>query len=130
MKLLLDTHIFLWFISGDKRLPAFVQTSIRNSENEVYLSVASVWEALVKYQLGKLSLPDSPEKYLPLQRKRHGIDSLPISEACVTQLAKLPKIHRDPFDRILISQALEYGLTMVTIDEIIFDYPVIILNQL
>ena len=86
-------------------------------------------EALIKYQLGKLPLPDSPEKYLPLQRKRHEIDSLPISEACVAQLANLPKIHRDPFDRILISQALEYGLILVTIDETIRNYPVNILKQ-
>ena len=68
MKILLDTHIFLCFISGDSRLPADVRDAIRDRDNEVYLSVASVWESIVKYQLGKLPLPESPETYLPKQR--------------------------------------------------------------
>lgn len=68
MKILLDTHIFLWFISGDSRLPADVRDAIRDRDNEVYLSVASVWESIVKYQLGKLPLLESPETYLPKQR--------------------------------------------------------------
>jgi len=65
MRLLLDTHIFLWFISGDERLPKAMQDTIRNLDNEVYLSVVSLWEAIIKYQLGKLPLPNPPETYLP-----------------------------------------------------------------
>ena len=71
MRLLLDTHIFLWFISGDRRLPEAMLDSIRNVDNEVYLSVVSLWEAIVKYRLGKLPLPQPPELYLPKQRQRH-----------------------------------------------------------
>jgi PIN domain nuclease of toxin-antitoxin system len=83
MKLLLDTHIFLWFISGDQRLPDTVLANIRDLDNEVYLSVVSLWEAIVKYQIGKLPLPQPPENYLPIQRERHQISSLSLDEASV-----------------------------------------------
>lgn len=128
MKLLLDTHIFLWFISGDNRLSDDQRDSIQDPGNEVFLSVASLWEIIVKYQLGKLPLPQSPESYIPLQRQRHLIASLPLDEASVAQLAKLPPIHRDPFDRMLICQALEYGMTILTVDHIFPSYSVTILN--
>ena len=128
MKLLLDTHIFLWFISGDNRLSAAAQASIRDPNNEVYLSVASIWEAVVKHQLGKLPLPQPPETYLPLQRQRHLIKSLTIDEDTIMYLPKLPALHRDPFDRILICQALQHGLTIVTIDAAIAAYSVPTIN--
>ncbi len=124
MKLLLDTHIFLWFISGDARLPDGMRESIRNPSDEVYLSVASLWEIIIKHQLGKLSLPQPPESYIPAQRERHLIASLSLDEASVAQLPQLPPIHHDPFDRMLICQALEHGLTIVTIDSLMSSYPV------
>ncbi len=124
MKLLLDTHIFLWFINGDKRLSDDMQQDIRDPDNEVYLSVVSLWEVVVKHQLGKLSLPEAPESYLPVQRQKHQIASLPLDETSVSQLAKLPFIHRDPFDRMLICQAMAHGLTIVTVDNLILAYPV------
>lgn len=99
-------------------------TAVRNSRNEVYLSVISIWEAAIKYNLGKLPLPESPESYLPRQRKRHHIVSLPVDEACVTHLSVLPSHHRDPFDRMLICQALEHDLVLATVDEKIRKYPV------
>jgi len=123
MNLLLDTHIFLWFISGDHRLPDALRDSIRDPGNTVYLSVVSIWEAMVKYQLGKLPLPQPPENYLPLQRERHQIASLPLDEASVVQLATLPPLHRDPFDRMLMSQALQHNLIIVTVDPAILAYP-------
>lgn len=129
MKLLLDTHIFLWFISGDERLPVMMRDSIRNPENDVYVSVVSLWEAIVKHQLGKLPLPQPPETYLPVQRERHQIASLALDEASVSQLAKLPPLHRDPFDRMLICQAAEHGLTLVTVDDMIASYPVPVLRR-
>ncbi|MBM3237871.1 type II toxin-antitoxin system VapC family toxin, partial [Candidatus Poribacteria bacterium] len=128
-KLLLDTHIFLWFLSGDKRLPAAMRDSIRDFDNEVYLSVVSLWEAIIKYQLGKLPLPKPPENYLPIQRKLHQISSLSLDEVSVSQLANFPPIHRDPFDRMLICQAIKYGLTIVTVDNVICNYPVPVLNH-
>lgn len=124
MRLLLDTHIFLWFISGDDRLPKAMYQSIRDVDNQVFLSVVSLWEATVKYQLGKLPLPHSPSSYLPLQRERHQISCLPLDEGSVSHLAELPQIHRDPFDRMLICQAVEHDLTLVTVDDVVSAYPV------
>lgn len=83
MKLLLDTHIFLWFISADARLSAAAKALIIAPENEVYLSVASVWEVVIKHQLGKLPLPQAPAIYLPAQRQNHRIASLAIDEAAI-----------------------------------------------
>jgi PIN domain nuclease of toxin-antitoxin system len=124
MKLLLDTHIFLWYISGDTKLPAATRDAIRDSNNEVYLSVVSVWEAIVKYQLGKLPLPQPAAQYLPEQRERHAIASLPLDEASATRLETLPSFHCDPFDRMLICQALEHQLVVASVDGTIRDYPV------
>ncbi|MCH8042294.1 MAG: type II toxin-antitoxin system VapC family toxin [Planctomycetes bacterium] len=124
MKLLLDTHVFLWFIGGDARLSSQLGSSIRDPENDVYLSVVSVWEAIVKQQLGKLSLPEPAESYLPKQRRRHLIAPLPLDEESVAQLAGLPDHHRDPFDRMLICQATHWGLTIATEDAQIRAYPI------
>ena len=124
MKLLLDTHIFLWFISGDQRLPEDKREYICDPDNDIYLSVVSIWEAIIKYQLGKLPLPEPPEKYLPIQRERHEILSLPLDEASVSHLTQLPAIHRDPFDRMLICQSNVHNLPILTVDEIIQKYPV------
>jgi PIN domain nuclease of toxin-antitoxin system len=124
MRLLLDTHIFLWFITADARLSLGEQQAIRDGANEVYLSVVSLWETMIKYQLGKLPLPEAPEHFLPVQRERHQITSLPLDEDSVRYLAFLPHLHRDPFDRILVSQALALGLTLMTHDSLIRAYSV------
>jgi PIN domain nuclease of toxin-antitoxin system len=124
MRLLLDTHIFLWYISADSQLPVSFRDTIRDPANEVYLSVASVWEAVIKYHLGKLPLPEAPAEYLPRQREAHQIATLPIEEAAFAHLAALPPLHRDPFDRMMIAQALQHGLTLVTVDEAVRAYPV------
>jgi PIN domain nuclease of toxin-antitoxin system len=124
MRILLDTHIFLWFISGDSQLSPDVRDVIRDLDNEVYLSVVSVWEAIVKYQLGKLPLPEHPETYLPKQRDLHQVASLSLDESSVIQLAKLPSLHRDPFDRMLICQGLQNDLTIATVDTAVRAYSV------
>ena len=124
MNLLLDTCIFLWFISGDQRLPASMREAIRDPANAVHLSAVSLWEIIVKYQLGKLSLPRPPEQYIPEQRQRHRIASLPLDEDSVARLQQLPPLHRDPFDRMLICQALARNLTLLTVDDKIRAYPV------
>ncbi len=124
MRLLLDTHIFLWYITADSRLPVIFRDAIREPQNEVYLSVASLWEIIVKYQLNKLPLPQSPEIYVPTQRRKHQIKILPLYETAVCELVKLPALHRDPFDRILICQALANNLTIVTVDAQIQNYQV------
>lgn len=80
MKLLLDTHIFLWFISGSNQLSTRFRDHIQDPDNTVYLSVVSLWECIIKYQLEKLPLPESPEIYLPKQRKQHRIDNLKVGK--------------------------------------------------
>jgi PIN domain nuclease of toxin-antitoxin system len=127
MNILLDTHIFLWYISGDKNLPDYMRDEIQKSENEVYLSIVSIWESIIKYQLGKLPLPQPPEIYLPLQRERHLISSLSLDERSVIQLSSLPSIHRDPFDRMLICQSIEHKMSIATVDHNVRAYPVILL---
>lgn len=124
MRLLLDTHVFLWLISGSPEIPPTVLSTIRDPRNQVFLSVASVWESIVKFQLGKLALPEPPETFLPAQRERHQVSSLAIEEADLSHLAALPPIHRDPFDRILMAQALRSSLVFVTVDARIRAYPV------
>jgi PIN domain nuclease of toxin-antitoxin system len=89
----------------------------------------SLWEATVKYQLGRLPLPEPPDAFLPDQRRRHEIASLPLDEASVSKLASLPQIHRDPFDRMLICQALAHELTIVTVDDAVASYPVPVLGR-
>ena len=105
------------------------QESIRDVDNDVYLSVVSLWEAVVKHRLGKLPLPHPPATYLPTQRARHQIASLSLDEASVRHLVILPPVHRDPFERMLVCQALEHGLTMVTVDPIFEGYPAPILSR-
>ncbi len=123
MRLLLDTHIFLWLLTGDRRLPLPWVHEIRDPVNQVFLSVVSLWEALIKYQLGKLPLPEAPEIYIPRERRRHLIETLDVDEGSVVALATLPPLHRDPFDRLLIAQAIALGMTIVTVDHAIRAYP-------
>lgn len=129
MRLLLDTHIFLWYITGDTRLLTAWQAILRDPTNEIFLSVVSVWEIGIKYHLGKLPLPQPPETYLPQQRTRHRISSLPLEEVALRHLGTLPALHRDPFDRVLVCQALEHNLTLVTVDAAIRAYPVQVLAE-
>jgi PIN domain nuclease of toxin-antitoxin system len=124
MKLLLDTHIFLWFIAGDPKISTVSVEAIRDPGNEVFLSVFSVWEAIIKYQLKKLLLPHAPETYMPQQRDRHKIASLELDEQSVAKLAGLPALHRDPFDRMLVCQAIAGNMTLVTVDSALRSYPV------
>jgi PIN domain nuclease of toxin-antitoxin system len=122
MRLLLDTHVFLWMIAGDGRLSASARQRISDPANEVFLSVASIWECVVKSQVGKLTLPQPVANYLTIQRTLHQVANLDIDEASVAGIEQLPMLHRDPFDRILIAQALQYGLTLLTADAAVLAY--------
>lgn len=124
MRLLLDTHIFLWYVTANPKMPANFRLAIQEPANEPYLSVASIWEAIIKYQLKKLPLPVSPTPFFEQLRIAHGIASLPIEEGAMRHLEGLPPLHRDPFDRILVAQALQHGLTVVTVDHDVLNYPV------
>ncbi|WP_165074491.1 type II toxin-antitoxin system VapC family toxin [Paludisphaera rhizosphaerae] len=124
MRLLLDTHVFLWYITADPKLPASFLEAIQDPGNEVFLSAVSIWEAVIKHGLGKLPLPNAPAEYLPREREVHEIIALPVDEGAMSHLAGLPSLHRDPFDRLLIAQALQHGLTILTIDAEVTAYPV------
>jgi PIN domain nuclease of toxin-antitoxin system len=106
MQLLLATSIFIWYIGKSKRLSRAMVEIIRDEHNEVFLSIASLWEAVIKYQLGKLPLPSPAHLYLPTERRLHQIGSLGIDEGAISRPAELPNHHKDPFDRILVAQAL------------------------
>jgi len=124
LKLLLDTCTFLWIVRGEKSLPDTVRSTFSEPENEIYLSVISVWEINLKYQLGKLPLPLPPEHFVPEQREKHFITSLELTEADILHLANLPNVHKDPFDRMLVCQAIEQALTILTPDPLVRQYPI------
>ena len=124
MKLLLDTCVFLWLTRDAPELSVSARELFRDPDNEVFLSVASVWEISIKHGLGRLPLPEDPTRFVPRQRERHGIVSLPVGEDAALIVHRLPTLHRDPFDRVLVSQALTEGLVILTPDEKIAAYPV------
>ncbi len=124
MRLLLDTHAFLWYITDDPRLSTVAAEAIQDEANEVFLSVVSVWEALAKHQLGKLPLPAPADEYLRSRREQHNIASLAFDEPSLSHLLRLPLHHRDPFDRMLICQALQHELQVLTLDSLFEKYPI------
>jgi PIN domain nuclease of toxin-antitoxin system len=124
VNILLDTCTFLWLAFGSDELSETAKEIFSEPKNEVYLSVASCWEVSVKCSLGRLALPEPPGKFIPDQRNQHSIDSLAISEAATFHLQKLPPYHKDPFDRILICQAIEHSLILLTPDQLISQYPI------
>jgi PIN domain nuclease of toxin-antitoxin system len=123
VKLLLDTCTFLWALKGEPALPAHVTDLFRDPENEVFLSVASAWEIAQKHARGRLRLPEAPERYIAVQREARFIASLAIDEESALHVARLPALHRDPFDRLLVSQAIVHGMTILTPDQLISQYP-------
>lgn len=124
MKLLLDTCTFLWLIADARELSARARNLFRDPGNEVYLSPVSAWEIAVKHALGRLPLPQPPERFVPAAREHHGIDSLPLDEGSVLNVHRLPALHRDPFDRMLVCQAIFHGLAILTPDPAVTQYPV------
>jgi PIN domain nuclease of toxin-antitoxin system len=123
VKLLLDTCAFLWIVGEPGRVPPRVQDAFRAPDNDVYLSAASAWEIAIKYAAGRLSLSAPPERFVPAEREAHGILPLPIDEDASLHVTRLPPLHRDPFDRMLVSQAIGHGLTIATPDPLISQYP-------
>ncbi len=124
MVILLDTCTFLWIINGSMQLSRVAAKAFQDPNNTVYLSSISIWEILANNACGKLTLPEPVADYVKLQRDRHGIESLPLEEAAVLHQPRLPRLHSDPFDRMLLCQALELGCAIMTPDEQIGRYPV------
>ena len=123
MKLLLDTCAFLWIVNRERALPDRVVTALTTPDNEVSLSAVSVWEIAIKHGRGRLPLPDALERFMPHARKRYGIALLAVDEEAALHVAKLPSLHLDPFDRMLVSQAIVHGMTIVTPDPLVTQYP-------
>lgn len=126
MNLLLDTHTLLWFLSGDQRIPLQTVATVADRRNNCYVSMASLWEVSIKIALGKLSL-DFPFSEFPQKLELIDFRQLPITFSHIDGLRNIPNHHRDPFDRLIIGQALEEGMTVVTKDAIFREYPVRVL---
>jgi PIN domain nuclease of toxin-antitoxin system len=124
VRLLLDTCTFLWIVTGSTRLSKQAAQWFSDPSNEVYLSAVSAWEIAVKHSLGTLRLPAPLLDFIPSQREAHGIAALPLTEEEVLYLPKIPQLHRDPFDRMLICQAVVNGFAVLTPDELISQYPI------
>jgi PIN domain nuclease of toxin-antitoxin system len=120
MKLLLDTHIFLWWDADDTRLPVALKEAIADPQNAIYVSAASVWEIAIKRATGKLTFSSSAAKAIA----GHGFHPLPITIRDSEWAGALPLLHRDPFDRLLVAQAQLEGCMLVTVDERILGYQV------
>lgn len=116
MNVLLDTHAFLWFTGADKRLSATARSTIEDPENSCLLSMASAWELSIKASQGKITFDEPFESFLPEQLRLNGFDFFNITWQHVAQVHSLPFHHRDPFDRLIVSQALVDELPVITRD--------------
>jgi len=129
MKVLLDTHVFLWIFSDLHDFPDQARSFFEDVEsNQFFLSDASAWEAAIKFGSGKLKLPEEPEVFFPDRVRRAGYRHLPIDLNHVTRVHSLPRIHGDPFDRLLISQAKFEEMTIISEDPVFERYGVNLLR--
>ncbi|HLO20354.1 MAG TPA: type II toxin-antitoxin system VapC family toxin [Sphingomicrobium sp.] len=124
MKLLLDTHAFLWWVEGAPALGRRARAEVSNPDNEVFVSIASCWELAIKLSLGKLRLTQGLERFIPEQLTRNGFGLLGMEFRHVARVADLPFHHRDPFDRVLVAQALQDELAIVSADRMFRKYGV------
>ncbi|HZL95372.1 MAG TPA: type II toxin-antitoxin system VapC family toxin [Vicinamibacterales bacterium] len=124
MKLLLDTHAFLWWIEGAPALGRRARAEIANPDSEVFVSLASCWELAIKRSLGKLRLTQSLDRFVPEQLTRNGFGLLSVELRHVVRVADLPFHHRDPFDRLLVAQALQDELAIISADRVLRKYGV------
>ena len=124
MKLLLDTHALIWWDEKPVRLGSKARAACLDSANELWLSVASVWEIQIKMMLGRLALRQPLKHLIEDQVKRNGMLILPVKFEHVLRLEYLPERHKDPFDRLLVAQALEENCVLVSHDPLIAQYPV------
>ena len=123
-RLLLDTHTFLWWDSAPERLSATVLALCRDPSVVLYLSLVSLWEIQIKSDLGKMPLLLPLAEIIQSQQAQHGLQLLPILPAHIYALGTLPPHHKDPFDRLLIAQALTEGLSLASVDSVFSSYPV------
>ncbi len=124
MRLLLDTHAFLWWVADDRRLSRKARAAIASRDSACFLSMASVWEMAIKVGLDRLELPSSVDRFVSEQMAANAFEPLPIDLGHAGDVARLPFHHRDPFDRLLVAQALGEGLTIVSADPVFAKYGV------
>jgi PIN domain nuclease of toxin-antitoxin system len=122
VKLLLDTHLLLWAVGYPERLPAAATALLESPENELFFSVASVWEVAIKHGQGRKDFKVPPRLFRDALLE-NGYKEVPILGPHAVAVGKLPPIHRDPFDRILIAQALVEGISLLTADGVMAQYP-------
>lgn len=122
MRALLDTHALLWWLVDSDRLPAHARTVIADGRTELFWSVASSWEIAIKTSLGRLSLPEPPRMLIPKVIREQSLRPLDVSHAHALAVAELPDHHQDPFDRLLIVQAQQEKLPIVSADEMFSRY--------
>ncbi|MBC8185906.1 type II toxin-antitoxin system VapC family toxin [candidate division KSB1 bacterium] len=131
MKYLLDTHTLLWVLFEDEKLSDTAKEIISNSENEIFVSIITYWEIALKYGIGKLQLENITPEEIPLKSKEINIETLILSEKEVSTFYKLPKIrHKDPFDRLIIWQAINENMTLISKDKAMKEYKEFGLNVL
>jgi PIN domain nuclease of toxin-antitoxin system len=123
VRFLLDTHTFLWAVLDDPRLSDKVRALMLNADNELLVSPASYWEIAIKISLGKYTLDDDFEAFMERQTVYSEFTLLPISLKHAAVVASLPFHHRDPFDRLLVAQAISEGIPIVSIDRALDLYP-------
>lgn len=124
MKVLLDTHAFLWWITDSEELSERARTLFEDAENELFLSAASAWEIAIKARLGRIEFTDPPAHVIPEQMAINAIQSLPVQMSHALQTFHLPERHRDPFDRMLVAQSQVEALPILTKDPLIAQYAV------
>lgn len=124
MRLLLDTHVFLWWVAGRPEISRKARTAIASERNECFVSIASCWEMAIKVSLGKLRIEGALDRFLPEQLAANGFQPLAVELKHVARVATLPFHHRDPFDRLLVAQVLEEGLAIVSADAVFAEYGV------
>ena len=124
MKILLDTHIFLWWITDSPELSETARELIADGNNVLFWSAASTWEVSIKHAIGRLPLPEPPEDFLPVEISRNHIESLPVIDEHAFRAGRLPRHHRDPFDRMLVAQAQFESLVLLTNDRKLSQYEV------
>jgi PIN domain nuclease of toxin-antitoxin system len=123
VRVLLDTHVFLWLLTEPERLGAHL-TVVEDRRNTLLVSAASSWEIAIKYSLGRLPLPEPPERYVPERLRAIGAEAIPIEHTHALGVAALPPLHGDPFDRLLVAQALLLAVPILTADPAVAEYPV------
>jgi PIN domain nuclease of toxin-antitoxin system len=126
MRYLLDTHVWLWLQVQPERLSGDVRDRLSDGATQLLLSAASSWEIAVKHALGKLPLPEPPKTYVPSRMRHDGVDGLPVTHAHALHVATLPRLHGDPFDRLLVAQAQLEKVPLVTADPHITRYDVMV----